>query len=126
MRKHALVALLMFGWMLPAIPAALSVNLRTGEPHETPFEIHTNVRVATAPVKLRVEARYDIDNVLGTLCIVVDGSEFHDSCWDADGSGPRLKPVDILLEHGGEYIVQMVQVSGNGKRQSNAIQFVLQ
>lgn len=108
---------ILLGWLAPL---ALAQAVK-----ETPFQIHANVRVASAPRLLRIETRYDVDRVQGQLCLIVDGEEFHLSCWDAE-SVRVPPPVEVRLTHAGEYAVQMVQQSGNGKRKSNVEQLLLQ
>lgn len=91
-----------------------------------PFAIRTSTRVASAPVKVKVEARYDPQAVRGGLCIIADGVEYHSSCWESQGLDAPLRVVWLTLGRPGEYAVQMLQVSGNGKRSSNVEQLLLQ
>lgn len=125
-----IVAIFILYWLFVlGVARVLSANSRTESAHASdavPFQIRVSEHVATVPLRLRIEARYDAAAVRGGLCIVVDGEEFHTSCWDEDGHGGYLHATEVLLEHGGAYLVQMRQVSGNGSRQSNVEQLLLQ
>lgn len=60
-------------------------------------------RVAMAPAPLVVRARYNVEAARGTICIVVDGAEFHTSCWTADGLGAPMEVREFRLEAPGLY-----------------------
>lgn len=72
------------------------------------FEISTSpCRICPTPVTVTVRARYDHALVHGTLCLVVDGAEYHSSCWFADEDTRPLTVQRFLLEHRGEYSIWM-------------------
>lgn len=59
-------------------------------------------------VPLSVRVRYDHETVRGSVCVVIEGTEDHASCWFEDGTGPALVVRTFLLEHAGAYEVAVV------------------
>lgn len=58
-----------------------------------------------APAPLVIRARYNVETTRGNVCIVVDGAEFHTSCWMADGLGAPMEHREFRLAAPGEYFV---------------------
>jgi hypothetical protein len=64
--------------------------------------------VLTGPPQiLTLRGRYDHAQVAGAVCFIVDGAEYHSSCWLSDEETAPLVVRRFLLEHGGEYLLQM-------------------
>lgn len=94
---------------------------------EIPFRISISTHIGSAPMKLKVEARFDAERVIGALCLIVDSdADYHSSCWEQQGLGAPFRSVIVVLGKPGEYSLQLQQVSGNGKRLSNVETVLLQ
>lgn len=59
------------------------------------------------PVQVNVSGRYDPETVRGAVCFIIDGPEFHTSCWFEDGLGAALHVEHFYIGTGGEYTIEM-------------------
>lgn len=91
-----------------ALLGAVSVNLRTQ------FELRVSpcCILSGRAARVTLRGRYDHAAVGGTVCFVIDGVEYHTSCWQSDEETAPLVVRTFLLEHEGEYVAVMQTADG--------------